>query len=158
MAYNRLPVSQGVGNYLRDLQVGVTVYTPPTDMSPGNYLSWPIKVGRLWEPPDRQIVCYDVGGKDPYVSLLIDWWQVQVIVRADKEQYSYAWNKALEVKDVLLGVTPFDMSDGTHVDGITMMGAIAFIGYDEKTRPQFSMNFQVICEEPKGDKSNRDPL
>lgn len=153
-----ISIARGVADLLVTHTVGLEMWVPTVVVDPADPTTWAIKIGRMWDVPDRQIVCFDTGGTDSYPNLAIDWWNVEVIVRGDKEGYTMAWTKISEVKDVCLGIAPFVFSDSTRVNSIILKGNINFMGYDDKLRPMFSLNLLLICEEVPGSKSHRVPV
>lgn len=106
-------------------------------------------VGRLPDLPDACVVCYDTGGESPNPRFLLDYPQVMVKVRGTETGYSAGWLKAKAVKDALLGLPSQDIGSERWVS-LSMMGDINFLGYEDKKRPVFSLNFRIIKEPASG--------
>jgi hypothetical protein len=107
--------------------------------------SWPVKVGGLAEAPDAQISLYDTPGRSPNPKFLLDFPTAMVMVRGPKSDYAAGYLKAVQVKDALLGIDPYDHTDG-RVDGITLLSDVSFLNNDDNGRPLFSINIQLIFE------------
>ena len=125
-------------------------------------LAWPGKVGRQLTEPDRCITIVNTGGLNPNPKWKIDYPGIQVRVRGNKNDYPGTFGKCQEVKDVLLGCIPQDITtpDGevVRLDAINQQGDIATLGYDPNERPQFSLNFLFILEVPNSASTNREAL
>ncbi len=119
--------------------------------------AWTIRVGKLDAEPNRMIVLYDTGGQNPNPRWLLDFKTFQALIRGDKDGYSAAYAKALEVQDALLGLEPQDVGPN-HWSGVTGAGDIAFLRYDDKSRPLFSVNFRVLLERPTNALTHRESL
>lgn len=120
--------------------------------------SWPITVGRLMSDPDAQIALYDSPGQTPNPKWLLDFPIVQVMVRGGKDDYPGGWSKAQDIKDVLLGRDVEILIDGDRWDGITMLGDVSFLKYDENSRPLFTANYRIIREPAASALTQREPL
>lgn len=118
---------------------------------------WLVRIGKMPESPDQVVTVYDTGGFTPFTKWQLDQPTIQVMIRGDKNGYENAWNKALEVKDILLGIEPLDI-DEVHWSGATMLGDIAFLKYDDSDRPLFSANFRIFLERNVTPLSNRNSL
>lgn len=118
---------------------------------------WSVIIGRKPVEPARCIVIYDAGGKDPNPRWLIDYPNIQIRIRGDVNDYQAAFNKAKEIKSILLGV-PSQTLNGDRWNHINMLGDIALMGYDENNRPEFSMNFTLIIEPAQVASDSREPL
>lgn len=134
---------------IRDLLVtaGVGVFAAQS--------GWGIFIGSEPDSPDTAITIYDSGGRDSDFMFLVDRPSVQVRIRGETNGYSAAWSKAYDVFDNLLAI-PAQVLNGDRWDGITTIGNINVIGYDEKRRPIFTTNFNIIIEPASG--VNRIPL
>ncbi len=99
--------------------------------------------------PDFVITVYDTGGISPNPAYLRDEPTIQVKVRGAKNDYSTAWNKAQEIKDVLLGANPVTLN-GTEYVLFTQLGDILPLGYDENKRPLIISNWQLVREFASG--------
>lgn len=107
---------------------------------------WQICVGRLIEGPDELLAIIDTGGFNPNTKWQLDYVTVQVIVRGGKDEYAEGYAKALDIKNALLGIDPKEVVTGVWWSGITMLADIAFLKYDENSRPLFSINFRILQE------------
>jgi hypothetical protein len=120
--------------------------------------TWPIKVGPLTSQPDAVIAIIDAPGQSPNPKWLLDFPAIQVVVRGKPDDYPTAKAKADEVKDALLGIDAFTTPAGNRWDGVTMMGDVNYLGPDENSRPQFSLNFRIIREPATSTLTSREPL
>lgn len=118
---------------------------------------WTVKIGRWVDTVDRMIVVFDSPGEAPDPKWLLDYPRFQVVVRGRPGEYDVAWQKAKDCKDVLVGMTPQDIN-GDRFDGILGVGDIAFLKYDEKERPLFSMNYRSFFEPAQSALTQRQPL
>ena len=110
---------------------------------------WSIKVSKEEAKPDTQITVYDIGGASPNPKFLLDFPQVQVMVRGAENGYQALYTKAKDVKDALLGRDSTTIN-GDVISGIIMDGDLNFLGYDENKRPRFSLNFSLFFEPAAG--------
>lgn len=120
---------------------------------------WLARIGKSVEIPDRLVVAYDTGGFTPNAKWLLDEPTIQILVRSGKDEYGEGFNKALEVKNALLGLDP--QAVGTAGDwwsGVTQMSDINFLRYDDNDRAVFSVNFRIFLERAESVLSNRKPL
>lgn len=145
--------AEGVAWYLNQQGIGAT----------NGSGSWPIKVGRLADTttPSSQIALFDTGGFNPNTKWLLDQPTVQAIVRSLPDSYAAGYQKIQDIKDALLGVDPQEVgATGAKVwwSGITMLGDITFMKYDDLSRALFSANFRILLERPTNALTNRDPL
>lgn len=124
----------------------------------GGLTDWAIFIARRPESPDAVVVLYDSGGKSPNPRWLIDYPSVQIKIRGDVNQYKAAYEKAQEVKNILLGRPSFTTTNSDRVVHINMLGDITFLGYDKKDQPEFVLNFDLILEPNDSINDNRDPL
>lgn len=107
---------------------------------------WSICVGRLLDSPDELLAIFDTGGFSPNTKWQLDFPTVQVIIRGGKDEYAEGYAKALSIKDALLGIDPKEVETGVWWSGVTMLADIAFLKYDENSRPMFSVNFRIFQE------------
>lgn len=124
----------------------------------GTVGTWPIFIGRRLETPDAQIIIFGTGGQAPNPRWLLDFPTFQVMVRGDIDGYAAAETKIQAVKDALFGIDPYVFGDGDRWSGVTMLGDIAFLRYDDKSRPMFVCNFRVIKEPADSVATAREPL
>ena len=120
--------------------------------------TWPIKIGRFVDKPDAQINLVDTPGRNPNPAYLLDFPTVMARVRDPKDDYATGYAKAKAVKDVLLGCPAQTMVGGDRIDGITMLSDLSLFGWDENSRPLFSINFQLYFEPATNANTNRVPL
>lgn len=106
---------------------------------------WSISVGKSSTAPDTSITCVDTGGISPFPHLALNFPSVQVIVRGAPGDYIGAHDKGRAVIDALLGKGVTSVN-GDSWEGITQIGDLASIGYDENNRPLFSANFSIHVE------------
>lgn len=106
---------------------------------------WNISVGKLPDIPDQSVACVDTGGLSPFPSIALNFPSVQVLVRGKPGDYVGAHDKGRAAIDAVLGKGVTTVG-GDEWQGITEIGDLAFIGYDEKNRPIFSANFQIHVE------------
>ncbi len=101
------------------------------------------------DDPNFSITIYDTGGISPNPAYLRDEPTIQIRVRGDKNGYSTAWDKAQEIKDILLGADPVTLN-GTEYVLFTQIGDILSLGYDENKRPLIISNWQLVREFTSG--------
>ncbi len=123
----------------------------------GGSTGWTLRVGNLIDIPDRQVVMYDTGGESPNPAWLVDFYTFQAIIRTSPNAYGEGWTKAKEVKDKLLGMNSQTISGDIWVS-VICKGDIGFIGYDDKDRAQFSINFRAIIEPATNSITSREAL
>lgn len=134
-------VSKSPAEYAYDLLAATAAIAP----------AYTGRIGRLTDTPDRQIVIYDTGGMAPNPAHRLNYYTIQVRVRAPVDGYSEGWARTKKVQDALLGIPPQDLgSDGDHLDGIIGVGDISFLLTDESNRPNFVVNFQLFFEPGTG--------
>ncbi len=106
---------------------------------------WTLKVGNMVANPDRVICMWDTGGLPPNPKWAVDFPTIMASIRGLPNEYSATWDKARQVRDALLGLFSQDLGGDRWVS-ITCPGDIGFIGYDDKQRPELSINFRLIIE------------
>ena len=106
---------------------------------------WALAVGAPMTSPDTCITCVDGPGQSPYANLALNFPSVQVLVRGNPGDYVGAHDKGRDAIDAVLGAG-YQSVNGDLWGGITQMGDLAFLGYDEKNRPIFSANFSINVE------------
>lgn len=132
---------------IRDLLVAAGVAILP---STGG--SWVVYISKMPDKQDQVISVYDSGGLAPWPHALLDFPDVTLNIRGG--DYEATYNKAKEVKDALLGLSPQTIN-GDGWRSVTMIGDLAFAGYDEKDRPMFSATFRLIIEPANAAGDNR---
>jgi hypothetical protein len=119
---------------------------------------WAVFIGKMPErAPDRSVVIVDTGGLTPNPKWLIDYPAIQIRVRGKSNGYSEARNKAVRIKDELLGITSLDINGNRWVS-IRMTGDIVMLGYDQSERPQFALNFDLIIQPQASADTHRQSL
>lgn len=106
---------------------------------------WTLKVGKTIPTPNKVVSMYDSGGQEPNPRWAVDKPSIQAVIRGDVDDYGPTWLKARQVRDALLGLDSVTIGTDRWVS-VTCMGDIGFIGYDDKDRPSFSVNFRLIIE------------
>lgn len=119
--------------------------------------AWPIHISKQPTDQDQAITIYDSGGLAPLPKWLLDFPSIQVVVRGNENSYSETYDKVKAVKDALLSLPSQDINGDRWVS-VTMIGESAFLGYDEKSRPEFALNFRLIIEPADAAGDHRDPL
>lgn len=109
---------------------------------------WQVTVSRE-EDVDKTVTVLDSGGQDANPKWLFETPQVNVRIRGPQFDYASAYQKAYEVKDILLGL-PKQTINNTKYVGITTLGDINFIAYDENSRPVLTINLQMWREPDTG--------
>jgi len=112
---------------------------------------WAIRISRSKDAPDTLITIYDVAGNIPEPGLDINRPGIQVLVRGDQNGYNAAYSKCENIRDTLLGL-PSQTINGDIWASVTMSSDIIFVGYDDKDRPLFTLNFLLIIHQ--GDLTN----
>ena len=123
----------------------------------GGATGWTLKIGKLITSPDKLIVFYDTGGNPPNPRWLVDFSHVMVHVRSSANDYGTAYAKMRDIRDCLLGLDSQDVGSDRLVS-VTCLGDIAFLSYDDKERPLFSLNFRLIIEPPTSSLTKREAL
>ena len=121
---------------------------------------WSMHIGRM--PDDRQIPDTALavrlsGGEPSNPKWLLDFPNVQVTIRGAANGYQAAYDKAIEVHDVLIGLVAQDVVGG-RIDSVTGIGYINALGFDSNERPEFTVNFRLIVEPNGTPNSKRLPL
>lgn len=120
--------------------------------------TWPIKLGRLLDSPDAQIAITDAPGQQPNPRFLLEFPAIQIMVRGAVDDYSGGWDKIIQCKDVLLGMDPITLGNGDRWNGVTGMGDVNLLKWDEKSRPIFVSNYRIIFEPAASGLTNRESL
>jgi hypothetical protein len=118
---------------------------------------WSIHIGKMPKTPDTAILITQGPGLSPNPKWLLDYPTVQVRVRGSQGSYESARAKAKDIKDLFLGFSSADVNGDRWVS-ITMLSDIAFLGYDDNERPEFSINFLMIVEPATSVLTNRSAL
>jgi hypothetical protein len=131
--------SNGIKDILVENAIGV--FQP--NATPGD---WVIVISRLRDSPNKMICIYDTPGFAPEPGLDINYPSVQILVRGQPDGYIDGMRKAINIKDVLLG-RPTELRGGDLWASFTMSSDIIPLGYDEKERPEFALNFNLIIHQ-----------
>lgn len=123
--------------------------------TPGN--AWSVHIGHLPKSPNQVVAISDTGGLSPNPKWLLDYPSVQILIRGAANGYVETRNKAIRIKDELLGIVSQDVN-GNRLASVTMAGDVAFIGVDQIERPMFSLNFRLIIQPSASADTNRQPL
>jgi len=117
---------------------------------------WGIFIGPLPSNNDTVIVVNQApAGMDPYPHLLIDFPNIQVLVRGKAGGYQAARDKCGEVADALNGLTDTTVNSDVW-QSVRQIGNIGFLGIDDNKRPLFSLNFTAIVLPASG--TYRNPI
>ena len=106
-------------------------------------------VDELPEEPSFCLMCRNTTGFDANPAYLRDSPTVQVIIRGDKFGGEVAYNKALEVKNALLGRATTIVNSKNYVQFL-LTGDIIRIGQDDNSRPLYSTNWRLVVESSSG--------
>lgn len=111
------------------------------------FTGWEFKFGKLPAEPTQVIAMMDSGGRQGMPNLLVDYLNVQVLIRGSRggDGYQTSYLMARKVRDILLGIPP-RIPQFLELDGITERGTIVALGYDEQDRHRWSCNFQLLVE------------
>jgi hypothetical protein len=123
----------------------------------GGSSGWLLRVGRMDPSPDKIIAFFDSAGQNPDPRWLLDYPTFQARVRGSINGYPDTYDKAKQVKDVILGLTPQDIGTDRWAS-VIMLGDIGFMGYDDKERPEFSVNFRAIIHPAANALTQRDNI
>jgi hypothetical protein len=111
----------------------------------GGDLPWIISVSRFRTDPDMQIAVIDLPGRQPEVLIAQSYPGAQVLVRGSKSNggYTAAYEKSREVFNVLQAIPCPAVAYPELVSCIARHEPAA-LGYDDQSRPLFSLNFDLI--------------
>lgn len=107
-------------------------------------------LAKMPDSPDVCVTLYEYEGMVPKESFGgnpydIDMPRVQVVVRASRDDYPTARDKAKAVRDLLADLTDITISN-TRILRVASTGGTFPLGLDDKDRPRISLNFQVFVE------------
>lgn len=105
-------------------------------------------LGTLPESPDVCTAVYENSGTPPSFTMgsggiAIDYPMIQVISRAEKEDYPTARDRVEAIRNLLAAVTDVTISD-VQILRIEPMGNVNLLGIDPKQRPLVSVNFRCL--------------
>lgn len=98
------------------------------------------------DSPDLCVTLYDTGGFAPQPNFRLDRPTVQARIRGGQNQYREAYAVAEDVKEFLRNLSNQTVN-GTRYIGFWAMNDIFFAGYDDKSRPEFTINFRMMRTE-----------
>jgi hypothetical protein len=109
-----------------------------------------LHIALMPDTPDLCVCLYDHPGQAPTpqidgvvgMSYRYDKPNVQVIVRGNQNGYSDAYTLAEEIKELLRQIHNVEIASTRYI-GVWASSDIADLGFDEKVRPIFSINFVV---------------
>lgn len=94
------------------------------------------------DEPDLCATIKDSGGFDPDPQFRYDRPTIQVLVRGNRNEYQEAYTVAETIKE-FLRQTADETVNGTRYVGFWVLADIFPLGWDEKGRPEFTINFRV---------------
>lgn len=105
-------------------------------------------LGTLPESPDVCTAVYENSGTPPAFTMgsggiVIDYPMIQVISRAEKEDYPTARDRVEAIRNLLASVTDVTISN-VQILRIEPMGNVNLLGIDPKQRPLVSVNFRCL--------------
>lgn len=112
--------------------------------------NWPIYEGQFPSEIDQCLMVREFSGRTPEVRIAIDYPSVQILVRGTERGYVTAREKIEEVFLALQGI-PSGPAEYPELTSAVAVGGRTFAGYDEKGRPQWTVNFNLIeSKDPEG--------
>jgi hypothetical protein len=111
------------------------------------FTGYVFKFGKMPDTPDKVIVLIDQGGPSGFPHLLVDWCNVQIMIRSQKGDTGYLDSKLLmgKIRDIILGC-PDHPAEFPELDGITERGNMVPLGFDDSDRHIWSYNVQCLVE------------
>jgi hypothetical protein len=106
----------------------------------GGASGFPVYVGREPLEPVDVVTCYDTGGG---AGALIDLRRPTVQVRVRAADYDAGWQKINAIFEALSAPTMVAVPDATILVW-AQASDVSFIGRDDKDRPIFTANFEVL--------------
>lgn len=127
------PVSRDIKDFLEESAISAGEFAATE--------GWSIAIANMPDSPDTIILITDTPpGNSPEVNYNYEYPDFQIIVRGNQGGYLEAYKKAVEVRDGLHGKTNETINGARYIQ-ILCTADIFFISFDEKKRPQFSINF-----------------
>ena len=107
-----------------------------------------IFLATLPESPDSCVAIYENSGSSPAFTMgsggiVIDYPMLQIICRADRENYPTARDKAESIRVLLAQILDQTIS-GVEILRVEPMGSVNQLGVDPKYRPLISVNFRCL--------------
>lgn len=102
----------------------------------------------LPEDPDACVAVLESEGSAPLYTMgsggiVIDSPNLQILVRAGRDDYPTARDKADTVRRLLATLANVTVS-GIHIMRVESIGSMGLVGLDEKSRPIVSANFRCM--------------
>lgn len=110
------------------------------------FAGWAVNTGRLTDAVTTPMMAIrNTGGPSGEPSIAQDYPSVQILARGPSTAggQKLTWQKLDICKQILLGI-PSRPLLYPNLSSVTMRGDITDAGYDEKDRPIYSVNFQLI--------------
>ena len=107
---------------------------------------WSIYLGKMTAAPDRQIGLFEYGGLPSELThdkAMDEYPSLQIRVRAEQNGYSTGIAKAVAIRALLHGLSNTTLTS-TKYKLIRAMNSPAYIGTDDKGRPEWTINFQIV--------------
>jgi len=100
------------------------------------------------ETPDVCLAVYENSGSSPEFTMgsggiVIDYPMLQIVSRAGREDYPTARDTADSIRNLLSSIVNVTISS-VNIMRIEPMGAVNFIGVDNKYRPLVSVNYRCL--------------
>lgn len=100
------------------------------------------------EAPNAVVLIQQYEGQAPTFTMgnqvsALEHPRIQILVRAEREDYPGGYEWARLVRDVLCSLPMPDATYFPYVTRIEPLGIPNPIGYDELERPRFTMNFEI---------------
>lgn len=107
-------------------------------------------LAKMPDSPDVCVTIYEYEGLEPIgnfgnTAYAIDRPRIQIVVRASRDDYPTARDKAKAVRDLVGNLTDVTISN-TRILRVASIGATIPLGLDDKDRPRIATNFQVFVE------------
>lgn len=117
---------------------------------------WEFKFGKIPASPDQVIVMIDDGGRAAFPHLLVDYPNIQILVRSSRggDGYLTSHLMAKKIRDIILGLQSRPQ-EFTELISLTERGTIVPLGYDDSDRHTWSSNYQLITEPETNALTNR---
>lgn len=125
----------------------------------GGTANWAIYVGKMPTTPTKVVTLYEGPSRTPNPRWLLDYPSIQIKVRGGPNDYVAAREKIQQIKDLLLGVEPFDEPGGDRLVSVQAIGDVAELGFGAEPQDvMFVLNLTLIVEPAPNANTNRDPL
>jgi len=118
---------------------------------------WGIFTGREPTDPDTAVTVYDTPSAPSNPKFLLDEPSIQTRIRGAINGYLGGYDKAQEIKDLLLGIPKQVIGQATYV-GIWQTSDIMFLKFDDNDRPLFTINWRMFREPFTPSGTNRESL